>query len=298
MKNYDDIDFEGLKRLNNMRDFEIADSYSDIRGWKVFSGDKKEIGYVTDLIIDLDVMKVIYADIDLYEDFSGGEAQENILVPIINAFLDEKKKNVHIPAIETGSVLKMPVQFQGIPLKDYKANLENIPLTQEKIGHHKHSSDSDLSEVSYNNFSRIKDYSGTRVKTSSFDYRGWDVFSLDNKHVGKVNDIIFDTFEKSIRYVELKTGVGLLGQNKFLLIPIGLAYLSENDDNIIIELNKESIGRLPEFSGDIITRSYEQTLRESIKSEVVNYDDMREDFYRHHHFDENNFYKYRVRQEH
>lgn len=298
MKNYNDINTEGLKRLNNIKDFEIADSYSDIRGWKVFSGDKKEIGYVTDLIVDLNVMKVIYADIELYEDFSTEGNQEDILVPIINAFLDEKKRYVHIPAIETSSILKMPIQFQGIPLKDYQANLENIPVQNEKLGPHKHPKDAELSEYGYNNFSRIKDYSGTRVKTSLFDYRGWDVYSLDNKHIGKVNDIIFDTFEKCIRYIELKTGVGLLGQNKFVLVPIGLSYLSENDDIIIVELNKEAISRLPEFSGELITRRYEQTLRETIKSEVLLYEDMREDFYRHHHFDENNFYKFRIRQEH
>jgi hypothetical protein len=46
-----------LAQLSDLKDFQVAEGYRDIRGWRVDSSDGREVGKVHDLLVDLDGMR-------------------------------------------------------------------------------------------------------------------------------------------------------------------------------------------------------------------------------------------------
>src|SRR5688500_13945056 len=71
------------------------------------------------------------------------------------------------------------------------------------------------------------------------DPRGWDVRSADGTKIGKVEDLLFDTGERRIRYVEvaLDRDVAKATARDYALVPIGQARLNEDDDDVIVDLS-------------------------------------------------------------
>ena len=43
--------------LGALDDFEVAQGYPDVRGWKVMSSDGREVGQVHELLIDVDNLR-------------------------------------------------------------------------------------------------------------------------------------------------------------------------------------------------------------------------------------------------
>ena len=56
---------DGMSRLSQRRDLEVASDSPDIRGWDVATLDERTIGTVDDLIVDTRVMKARYMVVDL-----------------------------------------------------------------------------------------------------------------------------------------------------------------------------------------------------------------------------------------
>ena len=97
-----------LRRLCDLTDFEVADGNPDVRGWTVRGNDGQALGTVFELIVDPEVLKVRYLDIELYTRFQIKEYENHILLPIGVASLDADGDNVFVPALNTESVLHYP----------------------------------------------------------------------------------------------------------------------------------------------------------------------------------------------
>ena len=97
-----------LRRLRDLTDFEVADDNPDVRGWTVRGSDGQALGTVFELIVDPEVLKVRYLDIELDARFQVKEYENHILLPIGVASLDVDGDNVFVPALNAESVLSYP----------------------------------------------------------------------------------------------------------------------------------------------------------------------------------------------
>src|SRR5215218_739641 len=81
------------------------------------------------------------------------------------------------------------------------------------------------------------------------DPRGWDVRSADGTKIGKVADLLFDTGERRIRYVEvaLDRDIAKDTTRDYALVPIGQARLDDDKDDVIVELSRTDLAAAPAY---------------------------------------------------
>jgi hypothetical protein len=114
---------------------------------------------------------------------------------------------------------------------------------------------------------------GTLVHTKDVDHfelpkewpdpRGWDVRSADGTKIGKVEDLLFDTGERRIRYVEvaLDRGIAKDTARDYALVPIGQARLDDKTDDVIVELASTDLAAAPRYDRKQLSRDYETSLQ-------------------------------------
>jgi len=97
------------RSLSRMRDanYEVAPGEEDVRGWQVALGNDEVIGEVDELIIDPSEGKVRYLDVELDRDAVGG-GRERVLVPIADAQLDTRQKEVVLSGLSHDALSKLP----------------------------------------------------------------------------------------------------------------------------------------------------------------------------------------------
>jgi photosynthetic reaction center H subunit len=83
--------------LSELDDFEVAEGYPDIRGWRVASADGEEVGKVRDLLIDVDQMRTRYLDVRLTKELAASPGERDVLVPVGTAQVVEGKDVVRVP---------------------------------------------------------------------------------------------------------------------------------------------------------------------------------------------------------
>jgi photosynthetic reaction center H subunit len=95
------------------------------------------------------------------------------------------------------------------------------------------------------------------------DPRGWQVRSTDGKKVGKVEDLLLDTAEQRIRYVEIaldKDFAKDVGRD-YVLVPIGQARVDDDNDAVVIDLSSTELAGAPRYDRERVSREYETSLR-------------------------------------
>jgi sporulation protein YlmC with PRC-barrel domain len=90
--------------MSALDDFEIADGYPEIRGWDVRDSAGRSIGYVYDVLVDLDAMRVRYLDVQLESQFAGNDADPRVLIPIENVGLDGRGDEVLLRGVDVADV--------------------------------------------------------------------------------------------------------------------------------------------------------------------------------------------------
>lgn len=95
------------------------------------------------------------------------------------------------------------------------------------------------------------------------DPRGWDVRSADGTKLGKVEDLLFDTAERRVRYIEiaLDKDVAKSTSRDYALIPIGQARLNDKNDDVIVDLSSTDLAAVPRYNPKELSRDYETSLR-------------------------------------
>ena len=83
--------------LGALDDFEVAEGYPDVRGWKVLSSDGAEVGKVHELLIDVDNLRTRYLDVRLTNEIAATPGERDVLVPIGTANLVDDQKTVRVP---------------------------------------------------------------------------------------------------------------------------------------------------------------------------------------------------------
>lgn len=146
------------------------------------------------------------------------------------------------------------------------------------------------------------------------DIRGWDVRISSGQKVGEVEDLIVDAQERKVRYmiVDLDDSELDLDDRK-VLVPIGLAQLDDDDDDVMIHgVRVEQLKELPTYDADRLDEEEEkrictilgrdQNMRSSTTATSgvqagTHIPDQGNDLYRHEQFNDNNLYKNRMREE-
>jgi sporulation protein YlmC with PRC-barrel domain len=82
-----------LKRLSDLK-YRVADGEPDIVGWTVFASTGREVGRVTDLLVDVETREVVMLDVDLRR------GDQHTLAPVRAAWIDHAAKRVVLDARE------------------------------------------------------------------------------------------------------------------------------------------------------------------------------------------------------
>lgn len=97
-----------LARLEDLDDYEIADGQPDIRGWKVKTPADGEVGKVESLFADPVALKVRYIEVKVKREVLGTEDDENVLIPIGAAKLNDDNDTVFVSEIPTAGLRGVP----------------------------------------------------------------------------------------------------------------------------------------------------------------------------------------------
>ncbi len=137
------------------------------------------------------------------------------------------------------------------------------------------------------------------VATGEPDIRGWDVRDETSKHIGEVEDLIFDPQARKVRYMVVKVDKEYDKQsNRNVLVPIGLAELHRTDDDAFLQgVTPEKIAALPQYDGTV-TNDMETNIRNILAgiggaALISGTGGNANDFYNHEHFNEDNLFKNR-----
>ncbi len=133
------------------------------------------------------------------------------------------------------------------------------------------------------------------------DIRGWTVKNPQGQTIGEVDELIFDPQSMKVRYLVLDLEGNVLDlESRDVLIPIGLAQLDENDDDVFLpNITADQLRALPKYEKGIFDRDHEHSIRNifagaggaALASTDVTND---ADFYTHDYYNEDNLYRNRT----
>src|SRR5215217_4173095 len=143
------------------------------------------------------------------------------------------------------------------------------------------------------------------------DIRGWDVKNAQGKKIGEVEELIVDAQQKKVRYmvIDLDDNELDIDDDREVLIPIGLAQLHKEDDDVILpNVQVQQLSGLPEYDEDkldetverqictVLGRSNDNMNAISTATTGTTTGDHNPDFYKHDYFNDDNLYKDRLPQ--
>ncbi|TKC09884.1 PRC-barrel domain containing protein [Pedobacter polaris] len=150
-----------------------------------------------------------------------------------------------------------------------------------------------------NTYSYLQSLQQSDIPNPKQDVIGWEVKNEAGAFLGKVTDLLYDTQAMTVRYLVIDlTANGMNLEDKKVMIPVGIASLHPNDDEIILpNLHIDQFTALPAYNKDEIGSNTEQYIRNVIGSPaalrleetIAEFD--QQQFYAHHHFDDSKFYK-------
>ena len=153
-----------------------------------------------------------------------------------------------------------------------------------------------------NDYNRLEELGGSdfEIAEGQSNIKGWKVKNAAGLNCGEVDELIFNPASRKVRYMVLD-----LNDNEFnldskkVLVPIGLATLHENDDEVYLAgITTGQLQGLPEYVEGQITPASELRLRNLLTGTggaagIAGSDDYtfhEKGFYEHDHFDEDRFY--------
>ena len=83
------------------------------------------------------------------------------------------------------------------------------------------------------------------------EIRGSNVYGLEDKKLGKIDDVIFDHISGDIRYVVIDTG-GLLSTKKFIVPADRLMASGEHENDYAVNLTREQIEAFPPYDENTV----------------------------------------------
>ncbi|MFN2564204.1 MAG: DUF2382 domain-containing protein [Gemmatimonadaceae bacterium] len=133
----------------------------------------------------------------------------------------------------------------------------------------------------------LSELSDFEVADGHPDVRGWEVKERGGRKVGDVHELLIDTGEMRVRYldVELDTEFAA-GGDRHVLIPVGSVTLDDRRDDVVLSgINPSQLSGLTPYTHTGVTREYETTLLQGLGL-TAGAGAADADFYRAQHFDE------------
>ena len=96
-RDYEAGDGSRIAPLGEVDDYEVAEGFPDVRGWRVDAVDGTEIGKVHELLVDLDAMRTRYLDVRLTTDVAAAPEDRDVLVPIGAARIEQEHDIIAVP---------------------------------------------------------------------------------------------------------------------------------------------------------------------------------------------------------
>lgn len=135
------------------------------------------------------------------------------------------------------------------------------------------------------------------------DIRGWDVNLSSGHKVGEVAELIIDAQIRKVRYmiVDLKNEAGFNLKERKVLIPVGLAELDKEEDDVLLpNVKADHLHQLPVYNEDALTPEKEAEICKALGFESKGKPEAGADndaqFYEHDYFNIDNLYKHRLSQ--
>ena len=186
-----------LYYLDELSDYKVDSHYEDVRGWSVKDRDNRVIGKVDNLLVNKNLMKVVYLDVDVdktiidakYDPYSNSrnsdvrefvnkEGDTHVIIPIGMVHIHEDQKYVHTESIDHQTFAETKRFSSGDHLdRDYEVNvLESYRRStrhDRDNNDNQHFSEADKKESPYrsdrenshdNNFSSDAEWSEERRK--------------------------------------------------------------------------------------------------------------------------------------
>lgn len=95
---------------------------------------------------------------------------------------------------------------------------------------------------------RFADMDDYEVEDGEPDPRGWKVKAADGSEIGEVDDMIVDTRQMKVRYLDVEVDedkLGLEHADRHLLVPVDQARLDEDDECVNVDrLDAAGLGSL------------------------------------------------------
>jgi len=123
------------------------------------------------------------------------------------------------------------------------------------------------------------------------DVRGWTVRGNDGQALGTVHELIVEPDTLKVRYldVELDARFGINNYENHILLPIGVAALDADGDNVFVPvLTAESVLNYPPYTEIQITRDHEKAMLRALGLESAVADG---EFYERDTYDAGAFYR-------
>jgi len=140
---------------------------------------------------------------------------------------------------------------------------------------------------------RLRDLTDFEVADGNPDVRGWTVRGSDGQALGVVHELIVEPEAMKVRYldIELDPRFRINEYENHILLPIGVASLDTEDDNVFVPaLNAESVLNYPPYIEIQITREYEEAM---LRALGIGADAANLRFYEQDSFDADSFYSRR-----
>lgn len=115
---------------------------------------------------------------------------------------------------------------------------------------------------------RLRDLTEFEVADDNPDIRGWAVRGADGRQFGQIYELIVDVDALKVRYLDvlLDDSLGADERTNHILLPIGVAALDEEADNVFVpSLTYESVPEYPPYTEIQITRAYEQAMLQALR---------------------------------
>lgn len=114
-----------LYRLDELKNYEVADKDTDVRGFIVLGGDTERLGKVKELIVDPETGKVRYLEVKLDNDLVLIDDYRDIIIPIGVAKLDGDHDNIIVNNLNRSN-LKFYPPYKGEPItRQYEQKLRD-----------------------------------------------------------------------------------------------------------------------------------------------------------------------------
>lgn len=112
-----------LVRLEELKNFEVAEGDRDIRGWAVKTADGRKIGKVEELIVDPAERRTRYIEVKVDRDALGVDDDRHVLIPIGTARLKDAGNDVFIERLPAQGLAGVPLYKRGPITREYETSL-------------------------------------------------------------------------------------------------------------------------------------------------------------------------------